>query len=109
MIRILIKNGWYGGLLFRTGWGDSYIEFTLASKIKIYAYSNPHSAEGNDAGKKAVVEKYDGEKYVNYKMTNNAVTTGKRYELVELEAGKYKMYAPEQWVGFDEWELEAVE
>lgn len=87
--------------------GASYWDITVTKNIKIYAYGHKYSDTGGSSGANAVFKKYDGSKYNSYKSCKT-YTNGERYELVQLEPGKYRMTAASNYLNFDEWEIEII-
>ena len=103
------EGGIYKGILLNPYYPSS-IEFTVTSKIKLYAYGHSYSDYAGSSGADAKIQKYNDltREYENYK-TVSTNSDGVKYELVQLEAGKYKILPAARYVNFDEWEYEIIE
>lgn len=106
------KKGWYGALLFGihesgSAWNELY--FTLKFDVNIAFSSNYYGDKLGGSGKKVLfyTQNAEGEfSDVHYELTqlNDTQKYGEHY----FPAGNYKLFVPENYVTFDEWDFEIV-
>lgn len=103
------EGGEWKGILLNSGYPDTSIKFTVKAKIKLYAYGHYYSDSYGYSGKNVTILKYNEKTniYENYK-TVPTKTDGKRYELLDLDKGKYDLKPAGNYVNFDEWEYELI-
>lgn len=102
------EGGGYVGIMMMPDY-PSIIKITVSKRIKLYAYGHTYSDGGGKSGANLIIQKYNETtgKYEDYK-TVETKADGNKYELAELEPGKYYMTPAERYVNFDEWEYEVI-
>lgn len=85
-----------------------YADVTIRKNVKIYAYGNVYSDMAGTSGKDLIIKKYNGTTYEDY-MSVPTYNNGKKYELVTLEKGKYRLMQKSYYTSFDELEYEVIE
>lgn len=105
-----MNGGQYKGVMLSYLHGSVYFIMDVYKDIKIYAYGHQYSDAGGTSGGDAKFERWNGSQFEEYK-TAPTNFTGERYELVTLEKGRYKITStgnPNNYVNFDEWEVERI-
>ena len=103
------EGGGYKGILLQAYWDEKniYMDVYVKVPIKLYGYSHLYSDMGGNSGKAVRVQKYNKKELEDYKIFNTNVS-GNRYEMGTLEPGKYKFTAENNYITFDEWEVEEI-